>query len=179
MDELIGLMHAANMEKVKLVSQTTPADIVVSCENTSTTLISPQQFEKYCRPHLIDYGRIIEGAGKIHELHMCGQIYALLEMIDTIPASSMEAFTAPTLGNTRFCDGREKAPSKTIIGGTNVNVWLKPVAEIKDYILRTLNVCPDHRHLVLTTGGATPPACPAEKLREIGEWIPGVSLSCA
>jgi len=176
MDELIGAMHAADLRLAGFLAGHTPADVVASVENTSTTLISPEQFERYCLPHLCDYGRAIEGAGKLHELHMCGHTKVLLEKIDAIPAASIEAFTAPSLGNTRLADGRAKAPSKTLIGGTNVNVWLLPVEDIKAYILTELDACPDHRRIVLTTAGVAPPGCPAEKFREIGEWIPGVPL---
>ena len=56
---------------------------------------------------------------------MCGHTMALLQRIDTIPAASIEAYTSPTLGNTRLVDGRTCAPSKTLIGGTNVMVWLR------------------------------------------------------
>ena len=176
MDELIELMHAACLRMAAAVAKATPADIVVSVENTSTTLISPAQFEKYCYRHLCEYGRAIEAAGKIHELHQCGHLLKLLERIDTIPAASIEAFTAPTLGNTRLADGRTKAPSKTLIGGTRVNTWLEPVDAIKEYILGELAACLDHRRIVLTTAGVAPPACPAETFRQIGEWLPTIPV---
>ena len=34
-----------------------------------------------------------------------------------------------------------------------------------------LAACPDRRHIVLTTAGVAPPACPAEKFRRIGQWL--------
>ena len=102
---------------------------------------------------------------------MCGHTKALLPMIDTIPAASIEAFTSPTLGNTRLVDGRTCAPGKTLIGGTNVMVWLQSIEKIKQYILDELEACPDHRHIILTTAGVAAPACTAETFREIGEWI--------
>ncbi|MHC4981985.1 MAG: uroporphyrinogen decarboxylase family protein [Planctomycetota bacterium] len=170
-NELIELMHRACLARAGAVARCTAADVVASVENTSTTLISPQQFEKYCYTHLCDYGRAIEVEGKMHELHMCGHTRALLPKIDKIPAASIEAFTSPTLGNTRLTDGRTQAPSKTLVGGTNVNVWLWPVEKIKRYIIDELAACPDNRHIILTTAGVAPPGCPAEKFHEIGDWI--------
>jgi uroporphyrinogen-III decarboxylase len=170
-DELIELMHAANVALVRTVARTTAADLVCSVENTSTTLISPTQFHKYSYQHLRDYGTEIESAGKLHELHMCGHTRVLLEEIDTIPAASIEAYTSPTLGNTRLVDGRTDAPSKTLVGGTNVNVWLWPLEKIQQYIAAELAACPDNRRTVLTTAGVAPPGCPAEKFRAVGEWI--------
>jgi len=177
MDELIAEMHQANLSMVQAVAENTAADVVVSVENTSTSLISPSQFETYCFEHLCDYGRIIAGAGKVHELHMCGLLYDLLEKIDEIPASSIEAFTAPPLANTRLADGKTLAPSKTFVGGTCVNVWWRHTAEeIAAYVAAELDACPDHRGIVLTTAGVAPPACPAETFQAVGQWIATVPV---
>lgn len=177
-DALVAEMHAANLDLVRHVAERTPADAVVSVENTSTTLISPAQFEKYCYVHLCDYGRAIEAAGRMHELHMCGKLLALLARIDAIPAASIEAFTAPTLGDTRLADGRRLAPSKTLVGGTRVNTWLLPVSGIQACIQKELAACPDHRRIVLTTAGVAPPACPAETFREVGRWVAALPVRC-
>ncbi len=171
MDEVVGLMHESRLALVRRVASATPADLVVSVENTSTSLTSPAQFEAYCLPHLIDYGRIIEAAGKMHELHMCGLLKALLELIDTIPASSIEAYTAPTLADTRLAEGRRRAPSKCLVGGTTCMTWLKPIDDIKAFIAGELEACGDHRRIVLTTAGVAPPACCAETFRAVGDWI--------
>jgi len=177
MDELIALMHQVNCEMVRAVAANTAADAVVSVENTSTSLISPSQFERYCFVHLCDYGRIIQGAGKIHELHMCGLLRDLLGKIDQVPALSIEAFTAPPLANTRLVDGKTAAPSKTFVGGTCVNVWWRHTAEeIAGYVQGELDACPDHRGIVLTTAGVAPPACPVETFRAVGEWIATVPI---
>jgi uroporphyrinogen-III decarboxylase len=170
-DGLIATMHSANCMFLECVAKHTPADAVVSVENTSTTLISPQQFRRYCLKHLRDYGRIIEGRGKMHELHMCGHTKVLLDEIDTIPASSIEAFTAPPLGNTRLVDGRTKAPSKTLVGGTNAMLWLRPVEEIAAFIEAELAACPDRRRIVVTTAGVAPPACKAEKFGQVADFV--------
>jgi len=171
MGELIELMSRARLDHLAAGAKYSCADIIASTENTSTTLISPAQFERYCYRHLCESGRIVEGEGKMHELHMCGHLLALLEKIDTIPAASIEAYTSPTLGNTRLVDGRTKAPTKTLVGGTNAMVWLMDVEAIEDYLRTELDACPDHRRIVLTTAGVAPPACPAEKFRAVGQWL--------
>jgi hypothetical protein len=176
MEELMDLMHQGNIRLATAVAASSPADIVVSGENTSTTLISPTQFQKYCHRHLCDYAAAIAAQGKLPELHMCGHLLKILPVIDTVPAVSIEAFTSPALGNTRLCDGRALAPSKTLVGGTNVNVWLMPLAKIQQYILDELAACPNHRRIVLTTAGVAPPGCPLETFRQIGQWLPTVPL---
>jgi cellobiose phosphorylase len=73
-------------------------------ENTSTTLLSPAIFERYCWRHLNDYGRLIREHGKHHVLHMCGHLKALLPRIGELPAVAIEAFTRPPVGNTTLAD---------------------------------------------------------------------------
>jgi hypothetical protein len=177
MDGLIAQMHESNVALVRCAAERTAADLVVSVENTSTTLISPGLFERYCLRHLREYGRIIAEAGKLHELHMCGLLGALLEAIDTIPAASIEAFTAPPLANTRLVDGKMRAPSKTFVGGTCVNTWWRHDAgQIQQYIRGELDACPDHRGIVVTTAGVAPPACAAETFRAVGRWLASVPV---
>ncbi len=174
MGELIERMHQDCLARARAAARHTAAALVVSVENTSTTLISPRQFQTWCLPHLCDYGQAIEAEGKMHELHMCGLTHVLLRDIDTVPAASIEAFTSPTLGNTRLCHGRADAPSKTLVGGTNVNVWLWPLEGIRRYIAEELDACSDHRRIVVTTAGVAPPGCPAETFRAVGEYVPSL-----
>ena len=95
----------------------------------------------------------------------------LIDLDQAIPAASIEAYTAPTLANTRLVEGRTRAPSKCLVGGTTCMTWLRPIDEIKAFIAGELDACPDHRRIVLTTAGVAPPACPAETFRAVGEWI--------
>ncbi len=171
MHELMELMHADNLLHVAAIAASTPSDVVVSVQNTSTTLISPAQFMAYSHRHMCEYGKIIESAGRMHELHMCGHLKLLLPQIDAIPAASIEAYTTPTVGNTRLVDGRTLAPSKTLVGGTNVNTWLQSAEGIQRSIAAELADCADTRRLVLTTAGVAPPACSADTFRQVGQWI--------
>jgi len=171
MAELMDLMGDLRLRQVEAVAKHTPADMVLSIEDTSTTLISPGQFERFCLEHLSQTGRIIESAGPMHEVHQCGQLQALLERIDTIPAAGIEAFTSPPLGDATLADGRRLAPSKCLVGGTNVMTWLTPPERIEAAITDELAACDDHRRIVLTTAGVAPSGCPAEVFRRIARWL--------
>jgi len=95
MEELMELMHNENKEILKLILSNTNVDGVVCVENTSTTLLSPEIFKKYCYGYLKEYGEIIKATDKFYELHMCGKLKALLPLIDNLPADCIEAFSAP------------------------------------------------------------------------------------
>ncbi len=169
MEELIGAMHAERLRFLDAILVDCPTEWVVSVENTSTTLLSPAIFERYCFPHLMDYGTRIQAAGKRHQLHQCGKLYDLLPMIDRLPAEAIEAYTAPTLGDTTIADRNERAPSMAIIGGTQACTWLLPVDEICAVIERDLKAAGSTRGVVLTCAGVMPPGCSIEKVKEIRE----------
>ena len=130
MNELIELMQRDYLRLLKAVLENTLSDYIISIENTSTTFINPELFRKYCVPHLTDYGRLIQQYGKQQILHMCGKLRSLLPDIDGIPACAIEAFSAPTIGDTTIKDGFTQCPSKVIIGGTSATTWLMEEEDI-------------------------------------------------
>lgn len=169
MEELMDLMHRENLQVMEINAKENECDVLVSEENTSTTLLSPSVFKKYCYGYLKEYGEIARAHGKFFELHMCGLIKALLPTIETLPVDSIEAFSAPPVGNTTITDGFTLCPSKTIIGGTCANVWLKEANGIIEWIETALQQAGKIEGLVLTSAGAMPPMVPIEKIKKVRE----------
>ncbi len=170
-EALFRAMHKVLLRKAEILSKHLPADVLYMIENTSTTLISPGQFRRYCRAHLTEYGEITRAAGRILVLHMCGHLKALLPDLSGIPAEAFEAFTAPPLGNTRLLDGRTECPDKCLIGGTDATLWTRSAAEIIARIRTDLEALPHHRGLVVTSAGVMPPGCRPETIREVCAWV--------
>jgi len=146
-------------------------DIFYFIENTSTTLISPGQYEAYCVGHILQYGKILNAAGKRLGLHMCGHLKALLPTLAKSPAAVFEAFTSAPVGNTSLKEGRDALPNKCLIGGTNAVTWLKPANEIIKEIEENLACMENHRGLILSSGGVMPPSCEPETVMEVARWI--------
>jgi uroporphyrinogen-III decarboxylase len=140
-------------------------------ENTSTTLISVEQYRKYCFGHIQAYGETMSSAGKRVILHMCGHLKALLDDLAKLPVAGFEAFTSPTLGNTTLLDGRSRCPDKCLIGGTQATLWLKPADEIIVRIKHDLDELPHHRGIVVTSAGVMPPMCPPKKIKTVCDWV--------
>jgi uroporphyrinogen-III decarboxylase len=170
-EALFEAMHQAVLRRAEIIADKAPYALVYSSENTSTTLISPALFQRYCYRHLLEYGRIISAAGKHHILHMCGHLKALLPDIATLPAAAVEAFTSPPVGNTRLLDGRAACPDKCFIGGTNATLWLEDAAAIIAEVERDLDALPHTRGIVVTSAGVMPPAATPETIREVGAWV--------
>jgi uroporphyrinogen-III decarboxylase len=171
MNELIGLMHEERLRFLRALLPACPYDYICSVENTSTTLLSPAIFERYCWRHLADYGRLIRERGKHHVLHMCGHLKALLPRMGELPAIAIEAYTRPPVGNTTLADRARLCPKTAVIGGTSAVLWLQPVEAICETIERDLAEAGTMRGVVLTSAGVMPPACPIEKIRQVGAFV--------
>ncbi len=169
--ELFAAMHRVLMARAEIVCAGTPGDLVYLVENTSTTLVSPEQFRRYCLPYLSEYAAVARAHGRQLGLHMCGHLKALLPDLDTLPVTAFEAFTSPTVGNTTLLDGRTGCPGKCLIGGTNAAIWTRPARDIIAHLQQQLEELPHHRGLILSSAGVMPPAATPETIKTVVEWI--------
>lgn len=176
-EELFDAMHKLTCRRAEIVAEKCPANVVYSVENTSTTLISPEHFKKYCYKHLMDYGNILSSAGKLHVLHMCGYLKDVLSDVAELPAAGLEAFTSPPVGNTPLKFGRDTCPGKCLIGGTNAVLWTKTAEEIFEQIEHDLDELPHHRGVVVTSAGVMPPLCKPETIKEVAELVKNYPVS--
>jgi len=165
--ELIDLMQQDMVKMLKVMLPAQPADTCWMTENTSTTLTSPDQFRRYCLPHLREYGRMMLECGIIPVHHMCGTLDALLEDIDELPALVNEAYTTDPLGDVSLAAGRRRMPSKCLWGGTNATLLLEPVDVIVQTVADDLAACPDRRKIFLTSAGVLPPPVSFDKARQL------------
>ena len=175
MEDLIAVMHDERLRFLKAMLPACPYDWVVSGENTSTTLLSPAVFERYCWQHLKDYGELIVAHGKGHQLHQCGTLHDLLPKINELPATVIEAYSSPPIGDTPLSDRTELAPSMAVIGGTCANLWLESVEVICETMVRDLKAAGGMRGVVYTSAGVMPPGCPIEKIAQVREFARGVT----
>ncbi len=176
-ETLFDGLHNHLIQKAKMLCEHSVADVLYMIENTSTTLISPDQYREYCLKHVGEYAEITDAAGRNLILHMCGHLKNILPELSTIKAQAFEAFTSPTLGNTTFLDGRMGCPDKCLIGGTNAMLWTKSAKEIIEEIERDLDELPHHRGIVVTSAGVMPPMCKPETIKEVCEWVKQYPIS--
>lgn len=175
-EALFEVMHRSLRETAKILLANSPADMFYMVENTSTTLISPQQYRTYCLKHVGEYARIARANGKRLVLHMCGHLKDILPDLATLGATAFEAFTTPTVGNTTLLDGRTACPDVCLIGGTSAALWLEPAETIIAHLQADLACLPHHRGLVITSAGVMPPAASPEKIKAVCDWVKGFDL---
>jgi len=170
-EELFEVMHNIWLRKTEILADKVSCDLLYFVEDTSTTIISRKQFQKYCYNHLLDYAQIINEAGKPFVLHMCGHLKSLLFDLNDLPVAAFEAFSTPPVGNTTLLDGRIACPDKCLIGGTNAALWLQTPNQIIADIEMQLDELPHHRGIVISSAGVMPPGCNPNTIRDISDWI--------
>jgi len=168
---LFQTMHRSVLRRTEMVVATSPADLCYITENTSTTLISPAQYQLWNKEHVRAYAACIRSAGKIAVLHMCGKLKSLLPDLNEIPVHGFEAFTSPPVGDTTLLDGRTFCPEKCLLGGTNATLWLQPARRICQELEKDLQALPHHRGLVITSAGVMPPGCSPETIKQVADFV--------
>ncbi len=171
MEELFDAIHRVLLETTKIMVEHSLADLFYLSENTSTTLISPAQYRKYCFHHLTEYANICFEADRHLVLHMCGRLKAILPDLAQLKAKAFEAYTSSPVGNTSFYDGRSECKDICFIGGTNAALWTDSADEIIGEIERDLNALDHHRGIVVTSAGVMPPVATPETIREVCQWV--------
>lgn len=173
-EEVEALFDAMNRVVVRMMEIEAAAgfgDFYMLVENTSTTLISPDQFRRYCLPTMRACAEIAENAQRRLMLHMCGHLKGLLPDLAAVPACAFEAFTSPPVGSTWLLDGRTACPDTCLIGGTNAVQWTLSAEEIIAQLQRDLDALPHHRGIVVTSSGIMPPRCRPETIKAVREWV--------
>jgi uroporphyrinogen-III decarboxylase len=181
-EDVLGLfaaMHRVNREKLEIALAESPSDLLYLVENTSTTLASPDQYRRYCFPHIAEYACRARELDRLLVLHMCGCLKALLPDLAALGVAAFEAFTSPTLGDTTLLDGRSACPDVCLIGGTNAMLWTKSADEIIRQIEADLEELPHHRGIVVTSAGVMPPLCKPETIRTVCEWVKAYPVRCS
>ncbi|MCM8817649.1 MAG: hypothetical protein NC913_09125 [Candidatus Omnitrophica bacterium] len=170
-EELFDVMNKKLLKTAQILAEQSPADFFYLVENTSTTLISPSQCQKYCFPVISECAKILANKKKLLVLHMCGYLKGLLPILSKLAVSGFEAFTSPPVGNTTLIDGRSSCPDKCLIGGTNAVLWTKSAEEIIHQIENDLEQLPHHRGIVITSAGVMPPVCKPETIKKVCQWV--------
>ena len=99
MTELIALMHEKELEAFRIAASG-PGEVMILCENTSTTYISPDIYRRFNGPHVRDFVDIVHAAGKTAIIHMCGHVKQLLRQIKDTGLDGIHALTPPPTGDT-------------------------------------------------------------------------------
>ena len=171
LERLMDVMHEKNLEVYRLIARS-PARVVIDYENTSTTLVSPQIYEKYSLRQIDDYADILHGAGKIFLTHRCGKLKGLAGLLKKGKDDGIIDISPGPTGDLDIWDAREIWKDKIVQGGldpTSLSHW--PVERLKDYVKEILEKTGYGDRLIIGSADATPQDAKLENLKQVGKIL--------
>jgi hypothetical protein len=173
-EALLKVMQRRWIESIEILASCTPAEVIISAENTSTTLISPGLYTRYSLPQIQEFTSVVHAHGKKAILHMCGWLKNLLPVLNETGLDGIHALTPPTVGDTPFelamdCLG-EKVTLMGILDGTIFHDPLTTAQEIWALLDRvyTPRVREGNFLLIVAADGLPTPLW---KFEAVQEWM--------
>jgi uroporphyrinogen-III decarboxylase len=161
-----------DLEKYRLLAES-PSRVVIDYEDTSSTVISPTYFRRYCAPIIDEYASVCHAAGKLFITHMCGKLSIFSTALKAGLQDGIDSLCPPTTGDWTAWDARAGlGPEKIIIGGIEPpRLERMTVPETRAYITDILERMPTYRRFILSTGDATAYGTPVANLRAVGKAV--------
>jgi len=169
-ENLMALMHEKNKE-VYEVAAASPAEFIMLYENTSTTMISPEIYEKYSLNHVKDFVDIMHAHGKLAIVHMCGKLNKLLPLIKKTGLDAIDCLTPEPTGDVDFSDAYRIFGDEFVIHGMldPSKFSQRPIAEIEGSIEALLTADVLSKPFVFCTAADGLAGIPIEKFQAIGK----------
>ncbi len=177
MEALMSVMHENNKQEHAILARS-PSPVVFMYEDTSTTTISRDLYQRYCRSQIDDYAAIVQREGKPYIVHMCGKLKGLADLIGATAMDGVDSLCPPTTGDLWAHEALTLWPDKVVVGGLEpAYLERASVPEVRAYVLRVLENAAPGRGLVLSTGDATAYGTPLENLRAVTEVVQRFNMS--
>ena len=178
MQDFFTAQHNLNKEIYTILAQA-PAKVVITYEDTSTTVISPQWYEEYESPHLNEYADILSSKGKIHIAHMCGKISLLTQLLAKDRYAAIDSVCPPTTGDIEPKDALSQI-GKIIIGGLEPSSLQRMTSEqTYEYTmekLKQVKASNAFNRFMLSSGDSVAANTPLENLRAVSKAVMDFSI---
>lgn len=115
-DVVEGLLDALEkkQDEVYRIGVESPAELIWSPDNISTSRTSPRWFEKYILPFYNRHAPMVHAAGKLYLSHMDGPLRRMLHLIAQCDLDVIEAVTPLPMGDISVQEAQAAWPGKAI-----------------------------------------------------------------
>lgn len=170
-EEAMEAMKKVSIEAAKICADS-EAEVFTTWEDTSTTNISPNYYEKYILPEINEWCDIIHKNGKLYLQHACGHLKALMPLIAQSRIDCIESISPPPTGNIELWEARKELPPNiALIGGIEPTAFLgSSLPELMDYVSGLLSKMKGSRY-ILANSDSCPPGVVMEKFKMVSELI--------
>jgi len=181
--ELLAIMHSRRIQEYEICARRMPCEAFMPVENTSTTMISPDIYEKFSLPQIKDLVDIMHRHNKKVILHMCGLIRDLLPLIKQTGADGINSLCQSPIGNTPFETALDVLGDDIIIWGGSLDDTLfhSPhsfsKANLEQYLARIMTPRIRKANFLLGVGGDGRET-PVEHYLIVKEWMEKFGTKC-
>jgi uroporphyrinogen-III decarboxylase len=176
MEACFALMHEAHLEAYRIIAES-PAEVVISYENLSTTLTSPANYVRFDLPHCNDYADVCHDAGKLYLTHMCGRLEGFAEQLEQARQDGFVDIAPAPTGDVRMgVAKRSWARDRVLVGGVDAtaSTSLGP-EELRRYVRDLLDEVRREAGsldgFIVGTGDALPKNTPLRNLHAITQAV--------
>lgn len=155
-EEILAKLHASQKRFVEALASS-PADVIIQYENTSSTLLSPEVFRRYCLPVINVYADILQSAGKTYLMHMCGKLRSFTDDFNDGRFAGIVDIAPDPTGDLPLDMAAEQLPGKVVIGGIDATTFINPNPDVVEETIAVLirRIRP-FKGVMLGSGDVTP-----------------------
>jgi uroporphyrinogen-III decarboxylase len=174
MEQLFSELQRLNLDIYQVLAES-PAKVAVTYDDTSTTVMSPDWYRRYCMDELDQYSEILHKGGLYHIAHMCGKISLLTDDIKKGAFDGVDSVCPPTTGDLEPGAALEET-GKIIIGGLEPPALVRldseqVLAYVEEKLAQVEKVEGGKERFMLCTGDSTAAGTPVENLKAISRYI--------
>lgn len=173
MDDLCLAILGKNEEAYRLAAAS-PAEVLLTGENTNSNFESPDLFRRYAFPTFCRASEVAHAAGKLSWIHACGKLKVLLSQFRESGIDGVESLTPPPYADTELWQAREAWQGQvTIDGGVSPHLLVgdRSDADLRAYLLALFTRMGDGRDFVLSVSDDTPTDAVLDRLVRVGEIV--------
>lgn len=171
-DEVMNMLHELNKTKIKALAES-PAEVFIHYENTSSTVLSPRIYQKYCLPYLEEYTGIIHSYGKIHLIHACGKLEAFADLFRSEKYDGIVEITPPPVGDVELWEAKELfGDDKVVSGGIDCLTFTSGAPEqCYERAAEIIGKVKHYRGVLLGSGDSMPNGTTVENLQAVSRAV--------
>ena len=171
-DEVMDIMHRQNLRQIRETVKRSKAEIFINSDNTGTTTLSPDVYEKYCARQLSEYADILHEYGKLHVIHMCGKLKYMTDQIAGCRFDAVADIAPEPTGDLELWEAAEAFPNMAVKGGIGCDSFVSDDPRVcynkAVEILEKTRGCPG---ILLGSGDSVPNGTSMENLRAVTKAV--------
>ena len=170
-EECLNAIWEKDQEAVE-ISVKGSAEGFIFWEDSSTTNISPELFDKYTAPEINRWGDVIHSHDKLLVHHACGHLRDLLPRMAKTSIDVIESISPPPTGNIDLPEAITLLPEHIgLIGGIEPTFFVNCSREALEQRVRDLAAAMQGRRFVLANSDSCPPEVPYEKFGQVSDLV--------